>query len=515
MSSFISAQTPLAEASVHACREAASQARGGGRPAKLAERVAAAMQQDIASLGWPVGLVLGSEAQLMERYRISRATLREAIRQLERHGVASMRRGAGGGLVVRQPASDSAALALATYLELTDVSFAELFEARELVECLVVETAARQLADSDIAQARELIELLLHTPPSPFNEELRLHGRIREFLCAVAGNPAISLIYITLCYVTINGHTPRDAQARASLEQTFRNGRELKRHLLEAIVAGDAQKAQERVRESLRQIRQLIEELRGSLRQGPTSRMSSLESAPDFAIRQVYDKSAHRLAVVIARAIANSGLRAGAHLGAEPELQAIHGVSRAVLREALRTLELHAILRSRRGQGGGLIVETPDPSYTIRLAIDYLRHSQLPRYYFYQVWKPLQLAAASLAAQHLEPGGRVRLQQVLLRAQGAGPAECLAGTRQLDLAIAELSGNRALALFSHVLGALAESYPSGPPPDSVADKLRDCQAQLVQAILARDPSLARRGMLRYFQLIEGWFGETPLDGWAE
>ena len=50
----------------------------------------------------------------MERYGIGRATLREAIRQLERHGVANMRRGSGGGLVISRPARDSAALALAT-----------------------------------------------------------------------------------------------------------------------------------------------------------------------------------------------------------------------------------------------------------------------------------------------------------------------------------------------------------------------------------------------------------------
>ena len=38
------------------------------RPAKLAERVAESLQRDIAAIGWPVGRVFGSEAQLMERY---------------------------------------------------------------------------------------------------------------------------------------------------------------------------------------------------------------------------------------------------------------------------------------------------------------------------------------------------------------------------------------------------------------------------------------------------------------
>ena len=92
------------------------------RPAKLAERVAEALKRDISAIGWPVGQVFGSEAQLMERYGIGLATLREAIRQLERHGVANMRRGSGsgsgsgsgGGLVISRPARDSAALALAT-----------------------------------------------------------------------------------------------------------------------------------------------------------------------------------------------------------------------------------------------------------------------------------------------------------------------------------------------------------------------------------------------------------------
>lgn len=490
---------------VHALRRAAL--NHGGRQAKLAELVAEAMQQDIADLGWPVGSLLGSEAQLMERYRISRATLREAIRQLERNGVASMRRGAGGGLIVRQPAKDSAALALATYLELTDVSFAELFEARELIECLIVSLAAEQLSDSDIGRARQLIEMLRQTPPCSFNEELQLHGLVREFICEVAANPAISLIYIALCYVTINGRTPQRPHVRARLEQAFSTGRLLKLELLECIVAGDAQRAQDIVRDSLRQLRELIVELNGSLQHGPTSDMSSLQLAPDFAIRKVYEKTAHRLAVVIARTIASSGLRAGARLGAEPDLQAIHQVSRAVLREAVRTLELHAIVRSRRGQGGGLIVETPDPSYTIKLLLNYLRHNELPQQHFYTLWKTLQLTAAGLTAQRLDGQGRARLQQL----QVASPAARLSTSRELDLCIAELSGNRAIALFSHVFGALTEHDPL---PAALADKLQENQAQRIQALLARDPGLARRSMLRYFQLLEGPYDETARGGSA-
>ena len=65
-----------------------------------------------------------------------------------------------------------------------------------------------------------------------------------------------------------------------------------------------------------------------------------------------------------------------------------------MLSAALPTLELHSILRRSRSKGGGLIVATPNPDYTVKLALTCLRHSALPRHCFYRVWKVLQLAAA-------------------------------------------------------------------------------------------------------------------------
>ncbi len=476
------------------------------RPAKLAERVAEALKRDISAIGWPVGQVFGSEAQLMERYGIGRATLREAIRQLERHGVANMRRGSGsgsgGGLVISRPARDSAALALATYLELIDVSFGELYEARALIESQAVLLAAERLDEPDIPRARALIELLGQEQPGCFNAELRLLADVRDFICRVSGNAAISLILEALQCVTVSGRTPRDAHARARVQTVFGQVRRLKIELLEALIGGDGLRARERIQDKLRLTRELIIELRGGLSHGPTSAMTELAAAPDFAFSRVYDKSAHRLAVVIARNISASGLGSGA----EPDLQARHGVSRAVLREAVRTLELHAIVRSRRGPGGGLLVATPDPSYTVRLAVEYLGQTQPLSQHFHAVWKNLQLAVAGLAAKRLDAAGRQRLQALLDSLQRAGEAERLQRSGELDLCLAELSGNRALALFVRLLGALAESYPSGAVAQWILQHLGEHQARLGAAVLAGDPSLARRRMLDQLRLIETGFG---------
>ena len=55
------------------------------RAAKVADRIVG----DVMALGWPVGEVLGSEADLLERYQVSRAVFREAVRLLEHQQVAA------------------------------------------------------------------------------------------------------------------------------------------------------------------------------------------------------------------------------------------------------------------------------------------------------------------------------------------------------------------------------------------------------------------------------------------
>ena len=77
-----------------------SVALGGGVSNKRAEDVARAILQDIVADDLPPGYLLGSQTALIERYGASRAVFREALRLLEHHQIATMRRGPGGGLFV-------------------------------------------------------------------------------------------------------------------------------------------------------------------------------------------------------------------------------------------------------------------------------------------------------------------------------------------------------------------------------------------------------------------------------
>ena len=96
------------------------------RPSKKADRIARELCETINAAGWPVGLNLGSEAELMERFGVGRSVMREAIRSLERLGVVSMGRGRANGLKVMSPDPDLIVEACRRYLRRAGVSGADL-----------------------------------------------------------------------------------------------------------------------------------------------------------------------------------------------------------------------------------------------------------------------------------------------------------------------------------------------------------------------------------------------------
>ena len=52
---------------------------GAIRAPTLASVIARRIEDDVVERGWPVGEVLGSETDLLERFGVSRAVFREAV----------------------------------------------------------------------------------------------------------------------------------------------------------------------------------------------------------------------------------------------------------------------------------------------------------------------------------------------------------------------------------------------------------------------------------------------------
>ena len=210
--------------------------------ASLAATVAERIVGDVARLGWPEGRMLGSEPELLARYGVSRAVLREAVRLVEHRQVARMRRGARGGLVVTAASVEPAAEAVAVRLLHAGAGADEVAAAR------------RTLAGSGRV-------------PAPLRDLLvDVLARVEALLRTAGVDPDRP------------GQRPKRAEATA-------------RRILRDVVA--------------------------------------------------------------------AGWPVGTLLGSEADLMARYGVSRPVLREAVRLLEHHRIARMRRGPGGGLFVVEP------------------------------------------------------------------------------------------------------------------------------------------------------------
>jgi len=107
-------------------------------------------------LGWPEGEVVGAEAELLERFGVSRPLFREAVQLVEhRHG-ARMRRGPGGRLVVAAASVDAVADAVSVYLFYVGAEIDDVFEARLSVQEAAAELAPARLDEGHVTALRPL-----------------------------------------------------------------------------------------------------------------------------------------------------------------------------------------------------------------------------------------------------------------------------------------------------------------------------------------------------------------------
>src|SRR3984885_15524214 len=140
---------------------------GPGTADKRASKIARHIEAEIVRRGWPVGESLGSEHALQQRFCVSRSVLREAVRLVEHHRVARMRRGPHGGLLVCEPDAAPATHAIIIYLEYLGTTIGDLLDARLLLEPLAAARAAEQIAEAGSDRLRGVLRAEQDRNPDP------------------------------------------------------------------------------------------------------------------------------------------------------------------------------------------------------------------------------------------------------------------------------------------------------------------------------------------------------------
>jgi len=130
---------------------------------------------------------LPSQRELKEMFQVSRATVMESLRVLEKADLITIRPGAAGGAFVSHATSDTVAESLHLLLSLEGVTLQELAEFRERLEGGTSFWAAQRATDEEIARLERLLEEVRRAaneglPWQDFlAEERKIHAAIAEF----------------------------------------------------------------------------------------------------------------------------------------------------------------------------------------------------------------------------------------------------------------------------------------------------------------------------------------------
>ncbi|MCW2933084.1 MAG: regulatory protein GntR [Actinomycetia bacterium] len=162
----------------------------------MPQRVADELRALIVSGELADGASVGREPDLVERFGVSRPSLREALRILEAEGLITVERGVRGGVVAHEPDQRMTARTAAMVLRSRNVSLADVFEARALLEPV----AARKIAAMPARGRRAIVaklSALIDKEEETINDPEAFalaNAEFHERLVLLAGNQTLSIL---------------------------------------------------------------------------------------------------------------------------------------------------------------------------------------------------------------------------------------------------------------------------------------------------------------------------------
>ncbi|GAB25464.1 putative GntR family transcriptional regulator [Gordonia polyisoprenivorans NBRC 16320 = JCM 10675] len=118
---------------------------------KASDVLANDLRERILRGEFPSGTALPPERELVTQTKMSRTTVREALRILEVQGLVAIRTGRSGGAFVQQPGGDSVATSVNLLIRGQQLRLTDLLETREAIEPACAGLAAKYRNDEDIA----------------------------------------------------------------------------------------------------------------------------------------------------------------------------------------------------------------------------------------------------------------------------------------------------------------------------------------------------------------------------
>jgi DNA-binding FadR family transcriptional regulator len=139
---------------------------------KASDVLANELRERILSGDYSEGTQLPPERELVVQTRMSRTTVREALRILEVQGLVRIKAGRAGGAFVTTPGGESVASSIALLIRGNQIRLSSVHESREVIEPACARLAATHRTDEDLAVLDEA------------NDEIARSGSLEAFLQA-------------------------------------------------------------------------------------------------------------------------------------------------------------------------------------------------------------------------------------------------------------------------------------------------------------------------------------------
>ncbi|MBL7494953.1 FadR family transcriptional regulator [Frankia sp. CNm7] len=490
-------------------------------PHKIAHVLAADLRRQILRGTLQVDQQLPPEAELMVAFDVSRDTLRETLRILEAQSLLDIRRGRGGGAVVRRPGLSSASSYIALLLQLRGTTIGHLEEARSVLEPAAAEQVALRLGEEgldhlvalhDNERAAEGDPLAFVTAVSTFDQAVtELSGN--RSIAVITG--ILRVIHAGQVYAAIDTLGPPSAE-RIARRVAAAHG-----EFLAAARRRDGAAAREAWSSYLlTSARQLAGRGRGRqpidvaplwrARAGRAPEAAGRPGASGGAGGSVVDggfgaagapprRMASAVAGEIRARIAEGRLADGDRLPSLADLATEFGVSRPTLREALRILEMESLLQLRAGDRAGGQIRHPSTQVAAHLAGTVLEARQVTLADFFQAVRLFEPAMMELTAARISQPALVGLRALAaeISAVTADMTRFSDVWRRVAGAALGGTGNPALTVVGEILQWArlgtrpAVNAGSDDPWAAIAPRLAPMFAELVDALAARDPAAAR------------------------
>jgi len=193
----------------------------------------------------------------------------------------------------------------------------------------------------------------------------------------------------------------------------------------------------------------------------------------------------------------------GEKIPPERELTEQFQVSRVVIREALRELELKGFVKIHQGPAGGAYVLDLSFDQLSDALLDLFKAGKLSVVELIQVRLHIEPEIARLAALNADARAIDRLKQALEREQETGTSHSATVSRrfQVDHILAEMCGNRLYQAISKAILDLTREIILVVKSNRTVIFRHDEHVQIVRAVEQRDPEAAAEAVRRHLMSI--------------